>query len=740
LGDGKTTKPHQELKSNTDCIFTQDDKVKSNQELNLNTFPNLREDKTLETTQELDLNTDTKLTEDETVKTNPQLNLNTNYKLRQDKTVKSNQELNLDRGTNLRDDETVKINQELNLDRGTNLRENETTLFNQELELNTVSNLREDKTLKINDTLKLNTDYILIENDGELKKEIALRENEPVLGIDTETTGLNPHIHKIRLIQIASPNYPIIIIDCFKCGINAVKSLLKPLLLNSAIKIFHNAKFDLQFFLAMGLEINQKIFDTQIAYQLIIAGNEGDNHCSLKSLVFELLNIELNKDEQVSDWSKDTLSPNQLTYSAKDVEVLLPLRDKLKLALNQFDLNRVAKIEFDCIHAVAMMEFNGMLLNLEQWQKSIKDTETKKALLEQELQQLLALPSEENTLFKIETKIDLNSPKQVKEALNNLGINIESTAFNTLSKLAPDYEVIRKLLEYRKLTKLLTSFGDNLTKKINPITGRLHPSLWQCGSSSGRFSCSNPNLQQIPRSKEIRSCFIASPGQKLVIADYSQIELRIAAEFANDSRMIDAYQRGEDLHKLTASLILNKPIEEVTKEDRQIAKSANFGLIYGSSVKGFRSYAESNYGIKLSEKEATKLHSNFFKAYQGLAKWHKQTKSRLYNQRLRETRTFSNRRRLFENPTPQQILNTPVQGTGADMLKLALAKLPLALKDTGALIIGTVHDEIILECPEDSASQVASILSEIMENSGRKFLTKVPVIAEATICDNWSEK
>ncbi|BAQ64610.1 DNA polymerase [Geminocystis sp. NIES-3709] len=199
---------------------------------------------------------------------------------------------------------------------------------------------------------------------------------------------------------------------------------------------------------------------------------------------------------------------------------------------------------------------------------------------------------------------------------------------------------------------------------------------------------------------------------------------------------------GKTGSRMPRASILNKPLTEVTKEDRQIAKSANFGLIYGASVNGFRGYAESNYGISLSEKEAKTIMDNFFKSYSGLANWHKKTKSRIYNGGINETRTLSDRIRYFDNASPQQILNTPIQGTGADMVKLALGKLVSALKPFNgkARILATVHDEIILEAHESISSQVASVLSETMVNSGKEFLNRVPIEAEASIGDNWSDK
>ena len=611
---------------------------------------------------------------------------------------------------------------------------------------------------KINPQINLIDDsYQLIESNEDLVRSIELLRDEKVLGIDTETTGLDCHLHKLRLIQIASQNNPTLIIDCFKCDVK----LLQPLLLNASVKIFHNAKFDIQFLMSKGLEVSQTIFDTQLAHQLVNSG-KANIKASLKVIASEYLGIELSKEERLTDWSKEELTEAQLRYSSIDAKILLRLREILRDKLVSASLVRVAKIEFDCVLAVAMMEFNGMLLDVNQWQNILEDSQKRKDKLEIELQNIFKEKianfsnnniansinkSEQLTLiandFDFSEEINLDSPSQLKEALNKADIKVNDTNSKTLKKLLPQYpEILKPLLEYKKLSKLISSFGDSLLKKINPITGRLHGSYWQLGSQSGRFTSSEPNLQQIPRNKESRSCFVASPNHKLVIADYSQIELRIASEVANDRTMIEAYNRGEDLHKLTASIVLNKPLDEVSKEDRQIAKSANFGLIYGASVNGFRGYAESNYGISLSENEAKKIMDNFFKSYSGLANWHKKTKSRIYNGGINETRTLSDRIRYFDNASPQQILNTPIQGTGADMVKLALGRLVSALKPFNGKVklLATVHDEIILEAHEDIADQVAKVLSEVMVNSGKEFLKRVPIEADSSIGNNWSDK
>ncbi|KAF8818023.1 putative helicase, partial [Cardiosporidium cionae] len=266
--------------------------------------------------------------------------------------------------------------------------------------------------------------------------------------------------------------------------------------------------------------------------------------------------------------------------------------------------------------------------------------------------------------------------------------------------------------------------------------GRIHPNFNQYGAESGRFSCDNPNLQQIPRDPRFRSCFIPSPHHKFIIADFSQIELRVAAELANDETMISAYNQKEDLHRLTASLVTGKPLSSIQSADRQLAKAVNFGLIYGMSIWKFREYAENYYGVKLSMKEASLFYSNFFKHYKGIYAWHDAAKTR----RPLETRTQSNRRVLLDRSSFTKVLNYPVQGTSADITKESLANLPAALSSLNARIVMCVHDEIIIEAPENEAEESKKILIREMESAGNKFLKRVPCIADAVIGDNWAVK
>ncbi|MGG6295750.1 bifunctional 3'-5' exonuclease/DNA polymerase [Leptolyngbya sp. AN02str] len=558
-----------------------------------------------------------------------------------------------------------------------------------------------------------------------------------VIAVDTETTGLDPLKDRIRLVQIAAANQPIIIIDLFKVA----KETLTPLcdlLQGTPIKVLQNAKFDLKFLQQAGLPIAGKLFDTMIAAQLLDAGVRSHGY-NLAELVKVYLGEELSKEQQRSDWSNPSLFSEQLEYAARDAAILLRLREVMKPKLTGARLVETAKLEFDCLGAIAQMELNGMLLDLSRWDALRQELEQRRDQLADALRHQFqpALLSTQLDILGNQTSFNLDSQQQVLEALQQMGVPVENTSKLSLIPLAEEYPPVRALLDYRKAAKSVQAFASSLPKHVHPITGRIHPDYQQMGAATGRMSCRNPNLQQIPRDKIFRSCFIPAPGYRLVVADYSQIELRVAAELSGDRRMIEAYQNDEDLHRLTAALIADKSLDQVEKSERQAAKAVNFGLIYAMGAKGLAEYAYNNYGVQMSLKQAETFRKRYFEAYQGIARWHGAIKRRL----PREMRTVGDRLRCWKDePKLTELLNTPVQGTAADITKAALAKLPMALKGTGARLIGTVHDEILLEAPEDAAEQAAQILQQVMEQAGQRYLRKVPVKAEVAIALNWAEK
>lgn len=466
----------------------------------------------------------------------------------------------------------------------------------------------------------------------------------------------------------------------------AIKENLK----SEKIKIFYDAKPVIKELIRSGFEINGPIFDIKIASMLI---------------------------------GGDSLEEKELP-TVKD---LIPLREKLVKEITKNNLVEVCKLEFDCIFAVVQMELNGIRLDTDKWQK-LND----KYLAEQK-----DITDELQNEFGIEN-LNLNSPLQMLKAFESKNIYLKSTNQHELSEYKGDNRIVEQFLEYRRVTKAIQSFLAPIPQFLDQENGRIHPSYNQLGALSGRFSCEGPNIQQIPRDNEFRECFIPDKGNKLIIADYSQIELRVAAEVANDETMIEAYKNGIDLHLLTASIVTGKELKDVTKQERQAAKAMNFGLIYGMGAKGFQIYAKSTYGVVLSLKEAISFRNKFFDAYKGIAEWHKKTDAMI---NVFEYRTLSGRRVVFDTqPGISTRLNVPVQGTAADIIKRALGDLSQKSEENGFRILATVHDEILLESTEKTALKASQELKKAMETAGSFYIKKVPIIAEAKITDSWAEK
>ena len=579
--------------------------------------------------------------------------------------------------------------------------------------------------------LTLNTkdvQYQLVQDAQTLKSLCQSLAAAKVIGIDTETTGLDPRIHKLRLVQIAAKAMPVMIVDLAAIPDDQLKPL-KRLLTNGSTKVFHNGKFDWSFLSIANLQPTGPYFDTQLASQVLFAGLKKSH--TLAALTSKFLKIELNKDLQHSDFSQE-LSNAQLEYAAIDAAILLPLQKILSAHLKRASLLPTAFLEFEAMPAVAQMELNGMQLDDQKWLAVSLDLEAKKLAAALQLKELKIRHSSQLSLLPEYTdRVNLESPQQVLAALQSKGIPVDSTSKKTLIPLASQYPIIRTLLDYRKLSKL-TSIS--LKEHIHPVTGRIHAQYRQCGARSGRFSCCRPNLQNIPRDKAIRSCFVATPGYKIIKADYSQIELRITAVLSGDRRMLKAYQQGRDLHALTASLITGKPLTSVTAEDRRLAKAINFGLIYGMGAAKLQMYAETEYGVMMTLEEAQRFRKHFFQAYSGVAKWHDRIRRTVYGRGIREIRTIGGRRRRWANkPRLSELLNHPVQGTSADITKIAIAKLFKTLGKTDAKLIGTVHDEILLECPEQQVATVSRILQKCMVSAAAQFLNPLPVLVEVQV-------
>ncbi len=578
--------------------------------------------------------------------------------------------------------------------------------------------------------------YELIATDEDFTKHWPHLQSSKIIGICTKADGIDPLLHKLTFLQIAMQDYPILLMDFSRISEETV-SKLQNLLSVRAIKVFHEAKKHLKFLFQANIPVTGRIFDTNIAAKLLWQ-TSGLNRFDLGTLAAHYLHHNphhVNSSEGFS--STRYTDENRFMDMAREVSMLLPLRQVLFDNLVSEEFTSVAKIEFDCIYAIAQMELTGITIHHERWNDLRGKLEHAQHQAASALSQQLQPKGIQTTLFGESQHINLDSQQQVLKALQDRDIPVRSTSRRELVPLASAYPVIRSLLAYRKATKALQGFVYNIPQTIHPLTGRIHPLYNPMGTWTGRFTCHNPNLQQIPRDKAFRHCFIPQPGYKFVIADYSQIELRVVAEISNDEVMIAAYQEKRDLHALTASLVANKSIADITKEERQAAKAVNFGLVYAMGARGLQKYAQATYGVDMTLEEAERFRSRFFDAYRGVASWHESV--RKANKKV--TTTLCGRKVFWGDSVSLAVLyNAPVQGTAADIAKRAMADLVTDIQGTGAKIVGMIHDEIILETPNETATRTSQILKATMEHAGSMYLRHVPVVAEAIIADSWADK
>ncbi len=624
-------------------------------------------------------------------------------------------------------------------------------------------------------------------------------ETASTIAFDTETCQLQPEVGKLRLLQLGSETREtIVVIDVWQLDEEGWSTLDRFFDNGSRNWWAHNAVFDLGWLQQYGIDPKGRVYCTMLASKLLNNGVPNLKH-GLAHLAKRYLKLELSKEEQASDWSAPTLTTSQLTYAAKDVEVLLKLEPKLSGMLATAGLDPAFSLECKALPAMAQMWRTGLPWNRTMLENLRKDYEHdiaqlgKDFLLEldaalpeehklprdlpqrlvhlkdkvtemghddsdyekwyAEIEELETQPTVFNLRAKDEGKIrdgtkkyagfNLNSPKQLLAKFTALlghepidGKTGKASASRTaLQNYAADHHVIQTYLAWKKSEKR-RQMVDTILGKLDD-DGFVRASYLQLGAESGRMSCINPNNQQIPRDEVFRSCVEAPDGYLLVDADFGQMELRLAAAVAQDERMTKAFQNGEDLHTVTA---------EAIGCSRQIAKSANFGLLYGSGAKGLRNYA-GGVGITMTEEEAGKIRKQWLDTYQGIARW-QQKNGEACGQgedRWGEVRIpGSNMRRFLMGEMDRLTVrcNTPIQGAGAAILKCALGNLWPELKKVGELearIAACIHDEILLLVREDKAQEWADKLRVIMENAESKWLGDIPPLAEPCTGKRWSE-
>jgi DNA polymerase-1 len=628
------------------------------------------------------------------------------------------------------------------------------------------------------------TTYQLIEVHTQEGWANVLQEIEQagICGLDLETTGLDPLSSRPRLCQLAIPNGTVYVADLWKLGLPSSMEDLGRLSERSDIKkVGHNLKFDLLFIQASSKHRLRicNIFDTMLASQVNWAGlyrlekaskatknpwKTVQPEQSLKALSARHFGLILAKEYQVSDWGMEILSTEQIAYAGLDAAVLLPLHDVLQELLQKNNLGNIAELEFKALPSVVEIELQGLPLDAKACSTMKREKEALALAIEHKLQveaQEAGFKPRPKKGKKYSSLINPASSLDVLDYLQAQGHKITSTKEEDLKELAgAGSSFAQDLLLHRRLSRQV-KFLEDWLNNLSPIDGRLHPGYFQLSTRAGRFSSSKPNAQQIPKRGEdgqaIRKLFKAPQGKKIVKADFSGIELRIMACLSHDKTMIDAFQSGQDLHKLTASRLAGVPLDQVTKAQRQSAKSANFGLIYGVSASGFRRNAKNEYGIDMTEEKAEQIRNTFFVTYPGVAVFHQQQKalknhpkthflhskeSGFKSSALVCTFTKTGRKRVWGWKNGRtlardtELYNSPSQGTGADLLKAVMAEVYSSLPEDVKLI-GSVHDELILEAPDTRAQEIAYRLREIMRKVGSEMLYPVPVDAEVEILDSW---
>ena len=503
--------------------------------------------------------------------------------------------------------------------------------------------------------------------------------------------------------------------------------------------VAHNALFELHHLSTQDGLMQPNIDCSMLMYSLYKSATTAERFkMSLQAAVLDLYDEEMEKESQKSNW-QDELSQEQIRYAALDAIATKCLYSTLapmlkELALKQiYDLNKAAQ------RPLTSMKLNGIGFNVQEHELLISSwTSAKEAAKEK--------------LFKmLPEDINVNSAKQLSDwSKENLGPSqlkgwpkSPKTVHLQFNAKALAYQsgipFIKDLLEYKKYEKRITTYGTKFLRYINPITQRIHPGFTLCQTDTGRLSCRSPNLQNQPRDGAMRSLFVPEPGNVLVVADYSQIELRCAAELSRDTVMLTAYAEGQDLHRITGASISGKELSQVTKEDRQKAKAVNFGLLFGAGAKTLIDYAKMSYGVDMSFKEATAAVEAFRDTYPEYREWQLQQAANAELE-LKAVTQLGRIRQLPEKGFFTRSMNTPVQGAAAEVVLTALVLLEKNLNGL-AQIINCVHDEIMLEVEKKYSQKACDVLVLSMEEAWQAVFPGASArdLVEANIGDTWEE-
>lgn len=594
------------------------------------------------------------------------------------------------------------------------------------------------------------TEYVLCDTEEKLDKAREVLTNKELLAVDIETNNTLDPFSKNACIWTISFGYDkgkamcIALdhpangtIDIYDKGKKLVTDILK---LKKIKKVFHNCVFDMKWLRKFGYEVNGVCADTMIISYLL---DENRQSNSLKKLVDEYLD---GYDNEFTENLQDLAE-----YNCEDTDYTLQLFHMFgaKLAETPKLMRLFEKIIMPFCNVIVDMELTGIVIDSKYAEKLKVKYQKKLKVLNESMRE--DYPASKN--------VDLGSPKQLSDLL------FRKLKFNPIKQTktgySVDHEVLVKLadrqkcglakylLKVRKIEKALSTYVDKLPKMVNS-DGRLRGGFNIVGTRTGRLSSQNPNLQNIPRDKDIKKMFRVPDGYKLMNIDASQAELRVGCSIAGERTMIKAYNQGTDIHTLTASKVLNKKIQDVTKADRQKAKGVNFGFIYGASAEGFMYYAENTYGLKFTLPECENIRRQFFNAYPGFLTWYRRTKVALRDQGQIEYPTgriarFPEVKGTSEIPNSilRKAVNYPVQGSSSDIILYTMVSLNNLLKKSkmDAKIIITVHDSIVLEVKDGLEQDILEEVQNITKYDIPKHFSwlKVPMVFDHCMGRSWGE-
>lgn len=589
-----------------------------------------------------------------------------------------------------------------------------------------------------------------------------------VVPFDIETSGLDPHKDRILLIQFTLDEP--FVVEVAKEDSTLLSKVIAAL--SAKTVVGHDIKFDIKFIYANFGIVLQHVWDTLIGEQIITNGIK-DKYPSLADVVEKYTGVHLDKSVRASFYTGGVIGERELEYAKNDVLYLRDVYNAQLEEINRSKQQRVAELEMQVVPIVAMMEYVGTkfdrdtiiaagMMSQEDAKRSIEDAKDVifsaiqespynvkfwrgiVPLAKKEITMLLMMPKDSAMAF-LRSKINLASPQQKVAILRALGLDVDSADKKTLGKI--DHPLVRHLLDFSKANKDATTYGTNILGFINPATGRVHTEFHQYGARSGRFSSSNVNLQNLP--PEYRKAAVPADGFVFIVADYSQQELRIATSVSREPVLLEAYKNGVDVHALTASLLFNKDISAVTKDERKIGKAMNFAVLYGTSEYGL------SYNLNIPVKRARELIMNFYSGYKTLAAFkrafeHKVVKERRSVTLLGRVRYFPefldvgniNAYNSWESEVKRAGFNHLIQGTGADITKTAMVQLytdnPFG-HDSYRIIL-QVHDEIVVECREEIATKALEFTISTMKGAFAKFLRDVPAEVDASITKKWEKQ